>query len=148
MPVSATCRLPHAPCAAVRRSTWLLVWLGFLTILGSSGLARENSPGRIIFDLPAGAAERTLKQFSERAGREVLFASDAVVDVRTNSVRGEFTPREAIERMLAGTKLTAVHEMKTGAIRVMSVAHANGKAGAAAAPPNPSPVTKKKASKP
>src|SRR5258707_389565 len=69
-------------------------------------------------DFPAGDAPATLRVFSERSGREVLFAAEVVRGVHTNAVRGEFTPREALERMLAGTDLVAVPDERSSAFAV------------------------------
>ncbi len=70
------------------------------------------------FNLPAGDAAATLRQLSEVSHREILFAADAVRGVRTNAVRGEFTPLEAGNRMLAGTRLIAMQDEQSGALAV------------------------------
>ena len=91
--------------------------------------------------------EQALKQFSARSGLEVLFVSASAANVRTNAIKGDYTPRDAIDRMLAGTKLAAMHEEKTGAIRIISVASANGRNRAVDATPDSQSPTKKKTSK-
>src|SRR5688572_26455442 len=78
--------------------------------------AREDTGVKMSFDLPADFAERSLKRFSERSGLEVLFVSESARNVRTNAVKGAYTAREAIDRMLAGTKLAAVQKEKNGAL--------------------------------
>ena len=70
------------------------------------------------YDLPAGDAPVTLRRFSEISGRETLFAAESVRGVRTNAVKGDFTPREAIERMLLRTELIAEPDARTGALAV------------------------------
>lgn len=70
------------------------------------------------YNLPAGDAAVRLKQFSETSGRETLFAAEAVRGVRTTAVKGEFTPKEALDRMLDGTGLVVVQDEKTGALAV------------------------------
>ena len=95
----------------------------------ASGWAQAKSAARMAFDLPAASAERALKQFSASCGAEVVFVSESVANVRTNAVKGEYTPREAIERMLSGTKLAAKQDEKTGAITIVSAASANGRKG-------------------
>ena len=70
------------------------------------------------FDLPANSAETSLKRLSEQSGVEVLYPTNFVRGVRTNPVKGEFTAREALERMLAGTGLVAAQDEKTGALTV------------------------------
>lgn len=70
------------------------------------------------FDLPADAAEKSLKRFSEQSGQEVLFASELTRGVLANRVKGELPPREAIDLLLANTGLVAVHDARTGAFSV------------------------------
>jgi iron complex outermembrane receptor protein len=88
--------------------------LGALMIL----TAHAAEPAKKNYDLPAGEAAVRLKQFSETSGRETLFAAEAVRGVRTAVVKGEFTPKEALDRMLDGTGLVAVQDEKTGALAV------------------------------
>ena len=93
------------------------------------------------YDLPAGDAPVTLRRFSEISGRETLFAAESVRGVKTNAVKGEFTPREAIERMLLRTELTAEADARTGALAVKRAAPAPVEKPAAAAP-RATPLTK------
>ncbi len=79
-------------------------------------LAAEAGPKP--FDLPADTAEQSLKRLAEQSGREVLFLADAVENVRTQAVKGEMTPRAALDAMLAGTALTGVEDATTGAITI------------------------------
>jgi catecholate siderophore receptor len=72
-----------------------------------------------VFDLPADVASKTLQQFAEQAGTEVVFASDSTARIRTNAVQGRFTPQEAIERLLRGTGLVAERSARTGAFTVL-----------------------------
>ncbi|MDO8544946.1 MAG: STN domain-containing protein [Opitutaceae bacterium] len=118
-------------CAVLRRAMGLLGIFATAVLVTSVSLAREDTAEKMAFDLPADDAERSLKQFSARSGLEVLFVSDSVASVRTNAVKGDFTPREVIDRMLEGTKLSALQQEKNGAIRIISAASANGRGGAA-----------------
>ncbi len=70
------------------------------------------------YDLPADNAERSIKLLSEQSGMEILYSSALARNVRTNAVRGEFTPREALEQMLAGTGLVAAQDGATGALTI------------------------------
>jgi outer membrane receptor protein involved in Fe transport len=70
------------------------------------------------FDIPAGDAAEAFRRFSESSGKELLYASEIVRGIRTTPLRGEFTPREALERMLAGTDLVAAVEPRSGALIV------------------------------
>ncbi len=88
-----------------------------LTLLLAAGAFAADAV-RIAFDLPAGDATQSLKQFAQQARREILFPVQSVSGVRTNAVAGELTVSEALARLLAGTELSAVEDAKTGAIVV------------------------------
>ena len=66
------------------------------------------------FDLPADVAERSLREFSRQSGSEVVFASGITKDVRTRPVKGEMTPRHALDAMLKDTGPVAFED-KSGA---------------------------------
>lgn len=70
------------------------------------------------FDLPGDVAEGSLKKFATQSGLEVLFATRTVGRVPTNAVRGDLAPREALDRLLAGTGLVAAQDAATGALTV------------------------------
>lgn len=92
-----------------------------LALLGCLALAlplRSAEPATRSFNIPAGPAESTLRQFSEQAGGQFLFSAEKVAGVRTNIVRGDFTARDALQRLVAGTTLRAVHDERTGALTV------------------------------
>ena len=97
------------------------------------------------FNLPAGVASETLKQFAKQAGREIVFAPEAIGTVRTKEVQGELTPREALDLMLAGSGLVTSQDPKTGAFAVRKGAADPNGAGAVPsdaagiAPSNPGP---------
>src|SRR5882757_5437509 len=78
------------------------------------------------FNIPAGSAAQTLKQFAVQAKREIVFAK--LDEVQTHAVQGDYTPREAISLMLADTGLTATQDQKTGAfaVRPETVTEKNG----------------------
>ena len=81
------------------------------------------------FNLPAGEATRTLKQFSEASGRETLFAAETVRGVKTAAVKGELSPKEALDAMLVGTGLIAVQDDKTGALAIRRESSSNAPTG-------------------
>jgi TonB-dependent receptor len=90
-----------------------------LTLLIASALflsAADNT--KKSFNLPAGAAGQTLKQFAAQAGCEIVFAPETAGSVPTKAVHGSFTPREALDLMLADTGLVASQDAKTGAFAV------------------------------
>jgi TonB-dependent receptor len=66
------------------------------------------------YRFPRGDAAAILAQFATESGRPILYMMDQVRGVQTNALTGTFTPREALDRLLAGTALVAVHDPKSG----------------------------------
>src|SRR5688500_5547433 len=104
-------RLPCATQFSLRRIACILFLVTTLVALGA------DAP-RKAFDIPAAAAEKSLKQFAAQAGVEVLFSTEAAAGIRTNSVKGQLTPLEAITQLVAGTRLVAVPDDRNGIIRI------------------------------
>lgn len=98
----------------------VLTPLAFLIglFLSVAAIARADVSDKRFFDVPAGVAERTLKLFSTQAGRGIIMDADAVAGIRTNSVKGEYEPKDAVQRMLQGTQLTAVQDPQSGSFVV------------------------------
>ncbi|MES2693026.1 MAG: TonB-dependent receptor, partial [Verrucomicrobiota bacterium] len=86
---------------------------------------------RRAFDVPAEEAEKALRRFSVQSGFDVVFATGLVAGVRTQAVKGDMTPREALEAMLAQTRLIATQDTATGAFMIN---RANGPNAPRAAP--------------
>lgn len=96
------------------RHTWAVsrrAALGALLLTAPQLLAAA----RKAYDLPAGEAPEMLRRFSEISGRETLFSSSLLRGVRTAPVRGEYTPLEALEQMLADTGLSVFVDSQSGA---------------------------------
>ncbi|MGH7957883.1 MAG: carboxypeptidase-like regulatory domain-containing protein, partial [Opitutaceae bacterium] len=72
------------------------------------------------FDISAGLANETLKQFSAQTGADerLLYSADSVDGVKTKAVKGEMKPREALDRMLVDTVLTVVEDARTRTLMV------------------------------
>jgi hypothetical protein len=100
--------------------SWRLIGacLGILLNFDSPSQAAEMTT--MPFNLPADLAARSLKLFADQSGLEVVFASASTSRVKTNGVKGDLTPREAMARLLAGTGLIAEHHPRTGAITIAS----------------------------
>jgi hypothetical protein len=109
--LSPACRRPPAPV----RLLFVLIAL--------AGVGHSAEGGKRSYELPPGDAAITLRQVSAISGREILFAAEAVRGVRTNSVHGDFTPIEAVARLLTGTVLSVVQDEKTGALAVRREKH-------------------------
>lgn len=99
----------------------------FVSVLIGCVIAQADAP-RQSFNLPAGAAEPSLKRFSDETGQQVIFPTQLVRGLRTHAVRGQFTPDEALREMLRDTGLIAIQDRSTGAYALRPTA--------SAAPPN------------
>jgi iron complex outermembrane receptor protein len=85
----------------------------FFILAGAALLAADTAR---TFDIPAGDARQTLKQFAQQAGRDIVYPSlDAQA---TNPVRGHLTIREALDQLLRGTGLVAFEDGATGGLVV------------------------------
>jgi len=87
--------------------------------MGTTVRGANHGPSRQHFDLPAGDAIAMLKHVAQQAGLEIVYSAATVGNVRTNGVSGEFTPLEALERMLVNTRLKIFQDPETGALSVM-----------------------------
>ncbi len=74
----------------------------------------------VAFDLPAAAASKSLRQFAEQSGLDVVFSTEATARVQTNAVRGSYAPGDALARLLRGTGLIAERNPRTGAFTVLT----------------------------
>ena len=100
-----------------RRQLFVLFLLASL-IFSAAAADRESLQS---FDIPAGEAERTLKEFATQSGLEVLYSTDAARGVRTKAVKGRLVAREAVKQMLSGTPLYVVNDSKNGVLRIARV---------------------------
>lgn len=109
----------HAPPLAPRRTRGSVL-LGAVNLLLSPIWLMAVVPVAATrpFDLPEDVAEISLKKFAAQSGTEVVFASSTAGRVRTNAVKGDYTPREALNRMVANTSLSVVENARTGALMV------------------------------
>ncbi|MEY2877875.1 MAG: hypothetical protein RLZZ15_255 [Verrucomicrobiota bacterium] len=118
-----------------------------MSILGGGALVNAllaaDAPAAT-FDISAGTADQTLRQFSAQSGVEVIFGTATATQIRTNAVRGDFPPREALARLLEGTDLVMAANERTGALTISraSAAPKNAPGPAAADPATPGPIVK------
>ena len=68
--------------------------------------------------IPAGPAATSLQMFAAQAQVELVFSIERVEDVRTQAVKGFFTPREGLDKLLANTGLIVIEDTRTGALSV------------------------------
>src|SRR4051812_48565374 len=83
-------------------------WIrGALAALFLVPLAVAQRQTQKSFSVPAGDATVTLPRFIEQAGEQLAYLVDNVRGEKTNAVTGPSTARQALDQMLAGTRLTA-----------------------------------------
>ncbi|MEY3608418.1 MAG: hypothetical protein RLZZ447_1206, partial [Verrucomicrobiota bacterium] len=108
---------------------WLLVMKPLLSPVSTVAVAawsvacavppvQAGEAARKSYDIEAGDAVSTLKRFANDSGRQVMFLVDAVRGVKTNPVRGEYTVREALTRLVADTGLIVAEDSQSGALMV------------------------------
>ncbi len=91
------------------------------------------------YNLPSGDAATTLNRFAGASGQQIIFMMDKVKGERTNAVAGDYAARDALDRMLAGTGLSATRDPVTGAF-VVSRKAPKGEVGPVS-DPQPKPKT-------
>ncbi|MFM1852407.1 MAG: hypothetical protein RIS54_2091 [Verrucomicrobiota bacterium] len=69
-------------------------------------------------DLAVGSAEISLNEFAVQTGLQVLFPTELTAGVKTNAVRGYYSVREALDRLLSDTGLEANYNEQTGIIEI------------------------------
>ena len=103
------------PRSVFSRTLQVLFALTAAVCLVASGLAAEATKS---YSIESGPAATTLKEFAEQSGRSVLFSTEKVQGISTNAIRGELTAEEALDRLLSGTRLSAVPEKSTGGFAI------------------------------
>jgi hypothetical protein len=106
------------------------LWLRLVFTLAFCGRLFASSEATRVFDIPAGVAEETLKQFAAQSGVEVLFSTEATRGVRTKAVKGNIAVQDALKSMLSGTPLYVVDDRKNGVLRIARAADPNGQRAA------------------
>lgn len=92
--------------------------LGAIMALLCQAAVAQRSGLRCAFNIPAQGAETAMKAFSEQSGKGVIMNANTVEGIRTNRLKGTFTPLEALQHLLAGTGLVATLDEKSGAFVV------------------------------
>jgi outer membrane receptor protein involved in Fe transport len=95
----------------------ILTTLCSFALVSQPALAAADG-GPKAFNIPAETGDKALKLFSEQSGLEVVFGTATAGQVRTNAVKGELPPREALARLLDGTGLVVTANEKTGALTI------------------------------
>lgn len=103
------------PRSVFSRTLQVLFALAASVFLAASAIAAEATKS---YSIASGPAATTLKQFADQSGRSVLFSTEKVQGISTNAISGELTTEEALDRLLSGTRLSAVPEKSTGGFAI------------------------------
>ncbi len=76
-------------------------------------LAAAQPIERRSYDIPSQELARALEHFGRQSGKAVLFDPARLIGVRSPSLKGSYTPEEALRKLLAGSGLT-VHRANAG----------------------------------
>ena len=134
--------VPPRPCRPPR-FTRFGPWLALLCASLVAALHAAEEPARRHFDIPAGAAVVTLKRAAQQAGLEIVYSAAVVQGVEIQPVAGEFTPCEALERMVAHTPLTIFPDPQTGALSILRQPETAPRSPTPSPPPKPPPPAMK-----
>ena len=74
---------------------------GIIMVAAASASAAASAERSQRFDIPAQAAADALNEWARQAGTQIVFAYDDVQGRRTSAVRGDFTPRAALQQLIA-----------------------------------------------
>lgn len=77
------------------------------------------------FNIAADQPTAMLKQFTAQSGEQLLYSVEQLAEVKFAAVQGSFTPREALDRMVAGTPLRVAVDAKNGALSLVRAAGPN-----------------------
>ena len=89
-----------------------------LLMLMAGPLGGQGPEQRQRYDLPAGDAAEMLRRVAGTSARQILYLVDAVRGVSTPPVSGDYSVREVLERLLAGTPLVITEDSATEALLV------------------------------
>lgn len=118
----------------------LLLLLALPALLAAVRPLHAAAPTRP-FQLSAGPAERTLREFMAQSGAELAYSPETVRGVTTQAVSGAHEPAVALEKMLAGSGLVVVRDAKPDAFALRRESAPNApRATPAAASARPSPA--------
>ena len=81
------------------------LFITVMTLARPAANAAQWQPPTLRFDVPAQPLPAALVAFGELTGYSVLVSSDLAAGRTAATVHGDYTPAEALQRLLAGTRL-------------------------------------------
>ena len=96
--------------------------LGMFAGIGRAvGEEKKDEPDATDFKIPGGKAIRTLREAARQAGVEFILPAEMVRGIETRAIEGRYTPLDAFNRMLDGTRLVAFRHRKSGIYGIRKV---------------------------
>ncbi len=90
-----------------------------LALAVSTALAQQ----KVTFDIPAQPASVAIQTWARASGLQVFAAEEHLLGIKTNPVRGDYTPIEAMQLMVQGTGLEVVASSEN----TVTIRRANGR---------------------
>ncbi|MDI4236519.1 STN domain-containing protein [Bradyrhizobium sp. Arg237L] len=84
-----------------------LAIVGMMSAPGLGWAQPAHEDARIAFSIPAQPLISAISRYGEATGNEVVYDANLAIGRRSSDVQGLLTPAEALERLLAGTGLSA-----------------------------------------
>lgn len=91
------------------------------TAYAESVIVAQQAP-ELIYSIPAGSLEEALNRFAQQTGINISFAPTEVKDAQTQGLKGKFSVRDGLERLLAGSNLRAIPQGDGYVVRTSSAA--------------------------
>ena len=89
-----------------------------LTLFSCCNRAFAADEKKKSFDIPAGPALDTLRQFVAQSGQQLLYPAETVESIRTRPVKGNFTTLDALIQMFTGTNVQVVQDAVDGSLTI------------------------------
>jgi iron complex outermembrane receptor protein len=83
----------------------------------ASGLAQQQTQQTMNFDLPRQSLAGALKGYAQVSGQPIIFTQELVDNLQAPALQGMFTPDQALEKILKGSRLIAEHT-PSGAVMI------------------------------
>ncbi|HEX5458885.1 MAG TPA: TonB-dependent receptor [Steroidobacteraceae bacterium] len=116
-------------CTCMRRAVPRLhlsitAFLIVLALAASAVAYAGNLDKVVFFDIEAQTLDEALLKFGEQAHVQISFASKSAMRIRTEALKGRYTGREALEKLLRGTTLHFIEHRNAVSIAIGDVAPA------------------------
>lgn len=82
-----------------------IIALGTAVADVAAAAAPQDQAQTVEFDIPAGSLDAALISFANQSGRQLLYAQGLVDGLRSNGLKGRYTPDQAIAKLLTGAPI-------------------------------------------